>query len=193
MKFFWNAVLGCLTAFLCSTPTIAQTQPIGLMDEQPVIQMEQFHVPRYIPHYRIEIYENGDGLYEGLDLVREKSSIKFKITRDEVEKIQEEFKQLGFWEMPLEFSSSRAPRYNGKAHRFTLRQGAKTKVALMHVSDESWPKRYIFREIIERHVRSSQWRCPYQHDDSTEVCWVEKGYSDQAIQFFENGKKGESK
>jgi Domain of unknown function (DUF6438) len=161
--------------------------------ELPVIVMEQYFIPRYIPHYRIQIFESGAGVYEGFELVSRKGPIKFQISREQVKKIFDEFEKLGFWEMPGGFAKNKAPVYDGKAHRFALHREDRERVILFTAADESWPLRYVFRRIVETEVDSAQWRCPYAHSDTTEVCNMEKSYADEGLKYFEVSGRGRTK
>ena len=157
--------------------------------EERVLVMEQFHIPTYIPHYRIEISESGSGIYTGYDLVKNKGPVKFQLTATQIARIFAEFKERGFWEMPTEFAKSKAPQYNGNAHWFAIKTVSSEKGVQMSVSDSSWPMRHILKNAIEREVNSAQWRCPHKHADSTEVCVVERQFSEDAVKHFEM-KKG---
>jgi hypothetical protein len=86
------------------SPSAVQRQApdIRFLDQRvPVVTMEQFYSgPTRLQGYRIRIFKNGEGYYDGLKNVRTLGQERFNIAPERVQEILNEFRKYKFWSVP---------------------------------------------------------------------------------------------
>lgn len=88
----------------------------GLVDGYvPVITMEQIADPLGILQgYRIQIFKDGRAYYHGLKEVKRLGEVRFRITPEQVQRIQSKFAKNSFWQVPSDqFSSIKGAPFEG--------------------------------------------------------------------------------
>lgn len=132
----------------------------------PVITMEQFYSgPTQLQGYRIQIFKDGQSIYHGPKNVKTLGEVRFRITREQVQKIQGEFKKYKFWEVP-EDQYGLPKGFGVFVLRFTLRDEARTRT----VRFGGQPHAVMLLHVIETEVNSAKWRCPFEDEDGREPC-----------------------
>jgi hypothetical protein len=187
-QYLMTAILGL---FLANLP--AQAQVPSTMDDSklvesvdrislPVVELEQLYVPPTGQRYRVEIYATGRANYQGLVAVKSLGQVDFDVSQEKIAKIVKEFESLGFWDM-------KEKQYGtaGFGHlnlRFTLRWMGKVKtVAFVNLSNEV---QLVLKDIIEREVRTEQWRCPFVDVQRTsrELCAFEATREQRNLELY---------
>jgi hypothetical protein len=154
---------------LCMGASLVQAQVPRSIDEErrliesvdrisvPIIEMEQLYVPPTGQRYRIEIFETGRANYQGLVAVKTPGEVEFEVSPEKAKRIIEGFERHGFWEM-----KEKQYGMQGFGHlnlRFTIRWKGRTKtVAFDNLSDNV---QLLLKQLIEKEVNSTQWRCPF--------------------------------
>lgn len=141
--------------------------------------MEQFYSgPTRLQGYRIRIFKNGEGYYDGLKNVRTLGQERFNIAPERVQEILNEFRKYKFWSVP-EDQLEGSP-FSVLILEYTVREGLATKT----VRFAGQPHAGMLQSIVEKEVDSARWRCPYEDDRGMDLCASFDRYKNWVVPVF---------
>lgn len=146
----------------------------------PVIVMEQFYTgPTRLQGYRVRLFKDGHGYYDGLKNVNTLGQHEFRIKPEEVQQILDDFTKYKFWQVPEDQLGGGDP-FAVPVLEFTLRDGNRYKTVRFtgqtHAS--------MLQHVVESRVDSTRWRCPYVDDRNLELCATRDRYLQYAVSAF---------
>ncbi|MNL06386.1 hypothetical protein D3C87_1270200 [compost metagenome] len=145
----------------------------------PVITMEQFHSgPVRIQGYRVRIFKNGNGFYDGIKNVKTLGQVSFEIPPEGVQRILDQFEKYKFWQTPSD-QLGRSP-FSVLVLEFTLRDGLTIKT----IRFSSQLQGSMLLSVVESEVNSAKWRCPYEDEHRAKVCVIQDQYLERAVPIF---------
>jgi len=176
----------------CYTSNMAGTT------DEPRIVIERFSNPARIqpessPHYRIELFSDGRGVYRGFKHVRDPGPVSFKVPIAAVESIEQEWKQLGFWNLEAEYvlkPATRAVTGLGRSLLARLNTAGKSKAVAFDAGANLVEDALL--DAVEKVVNSAQWRCPYlvgTRDPKVDACVLEEHERKTSLLHFQRMQK----
>lgn len=146
----------------------------------PVVIMEQFYSgSTQLQGYRLQIFKDGQGIYHGLKNVKTLGEVRFRITQEQVQKIQNEFRKYKFWEVP-EDQYGLPKGFGVLTLQFTLRDGEKSKT--VRFGGERLAGMLQF--LVETEANSARWRCPFEDENTRDQCSRLERYFEHTVPTF---------
>ena len=141
--------------------------PLRALDQMvPVLVMEQFYTgPTRLQGYRVRLFKDGHGYYDGLKHVDTLGQQDFRIKPEEVQQILDDFKKYKFWQVPEDQLGGEHP-FAVPMLEFTLRDGNRYKTVKFAGQSHAT----MLQHVVESRVDSARWRCPYVDDRNIDLC-----------------------
>ena len=154
-KYLLIVIVSCLVAVVAGIWAVNQTPTSGEQDEV-VITLERTACFGFCPVYTLTVQGDGTVVYEGIDFVRVKGRAEITITKEKVEQLVSEFKEVDYFSLNDKYNERTITDAPSVITSITI--DGKTKTIEHYHGDFNAPEQLIELENrIDEIINSKQW------------------------------------
>ena len=154
-KYLLIVIVSCLVAVVAGIWAVNQTPSSGEQDEV-VITLERTACFGFCPVYTLTVQGDGTVVYEGIDFVRVKGRAEITITKEKVEQLVSEFKEVDYFSLNDKYNERTITDAPSVITSITI--DGKTKTIEHYHGDFNAPEQLIELENrIDEIINSKQW------------------------------------
>lgn len=150
MKVVIKLILICIVMYSCNNPKV-----VNETENTPVFKIRETPCFGTCPVYNMEIYTNGYVSYEGQRFVEKEGAYEKTISKEEVERLINSFKEAGFFDFEEKYTANMTDlptvftsfNYEGKSKKIENYHGAPDELKALEkslreiaMSQEGWSK-----------------------------------------------------
>ena len=154
-KYLLIVIVSCLVAVVAGIWAVNQTPTSGEQDEV-VITLERTACFGFCPVYTLTVQGDGTVVYEGKDFVRVKGRAEITITKEKVEQLVSEFKEVDYFSLNDKYNERTITDAPSVITSITI--DGKTKTIEHYHGDFNAPEQLTELENrIDEIINSKQW------------------------------------